>query len=436
MKNSLTGLLFVTSSLLFASCTKDAQVVVPAATANPSELLSYKTTIVPIIDGAIDAQWGNATVTNLSAVVPDPGANNLFAGYIGENYAGTVRSMYDPTNIYFLIEVKDASNNSNPTPWYFNPTTKLWAKEGNTKTFDASGVLTRDGFGADQLALLFNVDNSTPKFGTQTCYASCHIFSTYVDYSTGVGILKGYGSGANHYTNGINEKIDMWWAHPTKGFLFGQMDDNYQDYAGGTAVTGLVGNQGNGRKLDGQVITGKNTAFPGTPIYTPASIPTTVSNSLTVNITGTTTSTSVPLYVSIGANATAGYIKVADTASGVAKRVVAVDANGVLTLADGSTLDPNTGTDYQRVGAGLGSKVIPANVLMPLTAGRSDITMSAVHTGSSWVFEIKRALKTSDALKQDVDFSSLADQPFGLAYFNRSNYQHGIQTGLLLKFQK
>jgi hypothetical protein len=45
-------------------------------------------------------------------------------------------------------------------------------------------------------------------------------------------------------------------------------------------------------------------------------------------------------------------------------------------------------------------------------------------------------LKTTDALKQDVDFSSLEDQPFGVAIFNKSNYQHGIKPGLLLKFDK
>jgi hypothetical protein len=50
--------------------------------------------------------------------------------------------------------------------------------------------------------------------------------------------------------------------------------------------------------------------------------------------------------------------------------------------------------------------------------------------------EYKRALKTSDALKQDVDFSSLQDQPFGVAIWNRSNYQHGIQPNLVLKFQQ
>jgi hypothetical protein len=52
------------------------------------------------------------------------------------------------------------------------------------------------------------------------------------------------------------------------------------------------------------------------------------------------------------------------------------------------------------------------------------------------VLEYKRKLKTGDVLKQDIDFSSLEDQPFGMAIFNSSNYQHGIKPNLLLQFSK
>jgi hypothetical protein len=58
------------------------------------------------------------------------------------------------------------------------------------------------------------------------------------------------------------------------------------------------------------------------------------------------------------------------------------------------------------------------------------------YTGTGWVLEFKRKLKTGDVLKQDIDFTSLQDQPFGMAIFNSANYQHGIQPNLLLKFQK
>ena len=79
MKTSLKFFLFVSFALIFASCTKNAQVVAPAATANSNELLSYKTATAPAIDGTVDAIWSESKLVNLTAVVPDPG-NNLFSG--------------------------------------------------------------------------------------------------------------------------------------------------------------------------------------------------------------------------------------------------------------------------------------------------------------------------------------------------------------------
>jgi hypothetical protein len=50
--------------------------------------------------------------------------------------------------------------------------------------------------------------------------------------------------------------------------------------------------------------------------------------------------------------------------------------------------------------------------------------------------KIKRALNTGDTNKQDVNFSGLDDQAFGLAIFNQANNQHALKTNMLLKFQK
>ena len=121
-------------------------------------------------------------------------------------------------------------------------------------------------------------------------------------------------------------------------------------------------------------------------------------------------------------------------------RVVGVSSTGVLTFSDGSVLDPTTTTDYNRTGdpvhGGVGPKAIPGFVAAPLLGERADITSAAVYTGSGWIVEIQRKLKTNDALKQDVDFTSLQDQQFGMAIWNSSNYQHGIQPNLVLKFKK
>lgn len=431
----------LTSFILFVgywlSCTKNDQVLDQnTATVNSSELRSLKITTAPTIDGTIDPMWDNAEKLSITPIVPDPG-NGLFAGYSGQSYPVTLRSMYDDQYIYFLAEVTDNTKSLKGAPWYFNPTTKLWAKEPNAKTFDASGVLTRDGFGVDQLAMLWNIDNSTPKFASQTCYASCHLFTPYLDYSVTPAVMKANASG-NHYTNGAGEKIDMWWAHPSKGLAYGIMDDNYQDWAGGPSITNLVGGSGNGRHADDLVVSGASATWPYGPTYTADATQGSFNNTQNLKLDGTGATVAVPLWII--PNSTSDYIKVADTsAGGTAVKITAVSSTGVLTYATG-TLDPNTGTDYQRLGttatSGIGAKCIPSVIISPLLRGRADISLSAVYTGTGWVYEYKRLLKTADVLKQDVDFSSLQDQPFGLAFFNSSNYQHGIKPNLLLKFQK
>jgi hypothetical protein len=290
--------------------------------------------------------------------------------------------------------------------------------------------------------MLWNIDNSTPKFITQTCYASCHVFGPYTDYSGATPVVKSNANGGNHYTNGASEKIDMWWARLgfiSKDASLNQMDDNYQDWAGGPAVTSLVGGSGNGRHVDGIVVSGSNTKWPYTPTYTTSPVQGEVSNSQNLPLDGTGASVAVPIWVVPGATST-GFITISDTTSGKAKKVTAVSSSGVLTLSDGSTIDPNTNTDYQRPNDSptgpTAAKAIPSFIAVPLIGGRADITCSAVYTGTGWVIEYKRALKTGDTLKQDIDFSSLQDQPFGIAIWNKSNYQHGIQPNLVLKFQK
>jgi len=435
-------------------CTKRDQVLNVPQTNPGTDLISMKTTTPPTIDGVVDAEWSKATKLNITPTVPDPG-NNLFTGYIGQQYPATLRSMYDDQNIYFLLEYADATQSVNVAPWYFDPALNVtgktgWQKEPTSKTFDANGAITRDGWGEDKFAMLWNIDFSTPKFITQTCYASCHVFTPYYNYTTNTTVTNA-GQG-NHYTNGQSEKIDMWWGR--LGYISADAslhnaDDNYQDWAGGPAVTNLTGGNANGRHQDGQVVdTVKTYPFPYGPHYTSYSstIGSTsagqmpamgeVSNSQNLKLDGNGASVAVPIWVI--PNSSSNFILIADTAVR-AKRVVAVASTGVLTLSDGTKIDPTANSDYQRSSSPMGPtapKSIASFIGVPLTGGRADITCAAVYTGTGWVVEYKRALKTSDALKQDIDFSSLQDQQFGLAIWNKSNNQHGIQPNLLLKFQK
>jgi hypothetical protein len=433
----------LTSIVLFigyiVSCTKNDQVLEPTTPTNTNQLISVKTIAPPTIDGVIDAAWDNATKLNTTTQVPDPG-NGLFAGYIGTQYPISLRTMYDDSYIYFLAEYPDADKSVQVSPWYFNPTTKRWAQEPSARTFDVNGVLTREGWGEDKLAFLWNIDNSTAKFAAQTCYASCHIFTSYLDPTTTPASVKPNQSG-NHYTNGANEKIDMWWLKIGRDPIFNQMSDEYQDWAGGPAYSSLVGGSANGRHQDDQVVTGvASTTYPFGPTYS-ANVGGTSNNTQKLDITGTSPAinVSVPKYI-IPGKTDYYYILKSEVDDGTAKQVTAVDTNGVLTLKDGSKIDPNVGTDFQRIGdavyGGDGPKIIPSYISAPLTNGRADITCQAVYTGSGWVIEWKRLLKTPGTLKQDIDFTSLQDQPFGVAIFNKSNYQHGIKPNLLLKFQK
>jgi hypothetical protein len=445
-KSTLAILLLLTGSvLLLTQCTKNDQVLDTPVVLNGNELFSQYTTTAPTIDGTVDAAWAQATKLNITPTVPDPG-NGLFTGYIGQQYPATIRSMFDDQNIYFLVEYADATKNINVSPWYFDPAANVagktgWAKEPSAKTFDANGVLTREGWGEDKLAMLFNIDNSTPKFITQTCYGSCHVFTPYIDYSLATPTLVSNSASGNHYTNGPNEKIDMWWGRLgfiSKDASLNQMDDNYQDWAGGQAVSNLTGGNLNGRHVDGIGPDGtKSTTWPFRPNYTVSPTQGEVSNSQNLKLDGTGASVAVPIWVIPGSST--NMILIADTTSGTAKKVTAVSSTGVLTLSNGATIDPTTGTDYIRSSTATGAtapKAIASLIGVPLIGGRADITASAVYTGTGWIVEYKRKLKTTDTAAQDVDFSSLQDQPFGVAIWNSSNYQHGINPNLVLKFKK
>ncbi len=437
MKAYLIVVLLVSCTMLLMYCTKNDQVV-GVTTTNSNELVSYKTATAPAIDGNIDAVWSNATKLNVTPTVPYPG-NNLFFGYNGEQYPATLRSMYDDQYIYFLLEYGDNTKSVNVATWYFNPTTKLWAQEPTSRTFDVNGNMTRQGHGEDKFAMLWNIDFSTPNFITQTCYASCHVFTPYMDYSVSPAVEKSNAGSGNHYTTGASEKIDMWWAHLSRDVIFNQMDDNYQDWAGGPGVTSLVGGSGNGRHVDDLVVTGASATWPYAPTYSTAAPQGATNNRQNLKLDGTGASVTVPLWIIPNAS-NYYYILATDTvAGGKAVKITGVSSSGVLSY-NGGTIDPTVGTDYQQIGDVVngtdGPKCFPSYIASPLLGGRADITCSAVYTGSGWVAEYKRKLKTGDVLKQDIDFSSLADQQFGLAIWNQSNNQHGIQPNLLLHFQK
>jgi hypothetical protein len=311
-----------------------------------------------------------------------------------------MRSAYDDNNIYFLVEWADPTQSLRRNPWYFDPATKRWAQESGTYGFASSPY--RPPFYEDKISFLWNIGNSVAGWNTATCYKSCH---------TGLPAADG---SSRHYTNFPTEKIDMWhWKSVRGGVNAGfQIHDQYQDNT-----------YPNGRKAD-----------PGVDVYQ--------NNTQNLVITGSMPAITVAVPKYVIPNRTDNlWILNSEVTAGTAKLVTAVDANGVLTLSDASTIDPNVGTDYQRIGTygsgGLGNKAIAGLTLNDsYTGSQGDITCKTTYVnGTGWIMEIKRALKTTDAV-YDVDFSDLKDQYFGFAIFENSQIAHSIKPNLVLKFKK
>jgi hypothetical protein len=256
---------------------------------------------------------------------------------------------------------------------------------------------------------MFNIANSCPTFNTLSCYASCHANSSFGGGTTPEG-------GAMH-TNGPTEFLDCWRARMLQVVNANQANDVYLDWGGGTLNQNEIHNDPQSLASDG----GFN-------------------NKKTLTITGTTTKEAVPAWVIPDGTYPNGAILQSDTLSGGrAVQVIAVDTNGVLTLANSATIDPRTaasGTSYQQVGAGDGIKCIPGTIVAPYSGSRGDVTANAYWTGTGWRLLLKRALKTSDT-NYDVDFSSLDNQPFGIGVmFNGADNEHAITNGLTLRFSK
>jgi len=382
------------------SCTKTDQVLdTGVKPKNSSELLSIKVASPPTIDGAIDAQWENSPKLEFSTAVPEV-TGDVFRGYTGNIIPSvTLRSAYDTGNVYMLVEWADPTQSLKRGPWYFDPTTRKWAQESGTFGFTSTPY--RAPFYEDKIAFLWNINNSVSGWNSATCYKSCH---------TGLPAADG---SSRHFTNYPTERIDMWhWKSVRGGANAGhQVHDQYQDNT-----------YPNGRKSDA-----------GVDVYQ--------NNTQNLPVTGSSpvVTVAVPKYV-IPGKTDYNWIYNEEFTSGVAKQVVAVDTIGVLTLNDGTKIDPNGDTGYQRIGTfgsgGLGTKAIPGVTLnSAYTGSAGDISCKATYTGKGWVLEIKRALKTADALN-DVDFTSLDEQFFGFAIFENAQIAHSIKPNLVLRFQK
>jgi hypothetical protein len=379
-------------------CTKDNKVLDLPQINSSTDLVAVKATTAPSLDGIVDGMWANSPLLEFSTAVPEV-TGDVFRGYTGNVIPSVkMKAAYDDNNVYFLVQWADPTESLKRSPWFFDAVTKKWAQEKGTFDFSTTGSVLRLPFYEDKISFLWNINNSVSGWNSGTCYKSCHAGLPAIDGSS------------RHFTNYASEKIDMWHWKSVRGGVNGsfQFHDQYQDNT-----------YPNGRKGDA-----------GIDIYQ--------NNTQNLVVTGSSPAitVAVPKYI-IPARNNYGWIMNSEVTAGAAKQITAIDANGVLTLSDGTTIDPNEGTDFQRVGSGVGSKVIPGITLNDAYTGSAgDISCKALFTaGQGWTIEIKRALKTSDTV-YDIDFSSLQDQYFGFAVFENAQIAHSVKTNLVLQFRK
>lgn len=394
MKKTLFALSlgFILLSATITSCKDDT--TDPGPTTSTTELTSKKVTTAPSMDGIVEPSWdacdkltGNATVPNLA---------NDFKWFVGESYKFTMRSMYDASNLYILVEYDDPTKSVDRMSWYFDATAKLW-KQHNKKPTSAT-----DKFYEDKFSFLWPTTTTAAAWSSTTCYNTCH----------GVDKTKGFDTENKHFTNSANEVVDQWHFKLVRTGPGNQTDDQMQIYidpnnpltAGPNGDQKLEGGRGSDPKTTGGVADNKQTL-----------------NNGVANV-------SVPKYVIPGKT---GYfiINKSEIDGGTAKLITAVDANGVLTYA-GGTIDP---TDAGYV-ANTGAKRFPSIIFNgPMDGSRGEVITYANHIGTGWVIEIKRALKTTDLIN-DIQFDVTKDVMFGFAIFENSAVAHGITPNLKMKF--
>ncbi len=356
-----------------------------------TELKSLLVSTAPTVDGTIDASWANCQKLTGTGTVP---TLSDFTYYTGETYNFTMRSMHDATNIYFLAEWTDPTDSRNRESWYFDPATKLWEEQNK---FPTSAT---DKWYEDKFAMMWpTATTSMTNWNAQTCYSTCHAVTAGLGYTTTT----------KHYT-GAGEVNDLWhWKRVRTGnpFVY-QIDDQkcgtIANLSAPTATEMVDGGRGSDPKTAGGYVDNKQTL-----------------NNGVVNV-------SVPIFI-IPNSSNYYWITTADTLSGTAKRVTAVDVNGVLTYA-GGTIDPASG-GYE---INTGAKRFPSIYTKGAFVGsRGDIAAYSSHTSTGWVLEFKRALTTTD-LTNDVQFDITQEYMFGLGIFENAAIGHGIKTNLKLKF--
>ena len=420
MKTVKQTMLVVLGLLFFAlqGCTHADDYVEPTpdvATSSSNELLVTKFATAPVVDGNIDAVWANARPLLNSYNVPSAGIRtvplnpdgflnteplDLFESYMGESYKFSLKGGHDGTNLYLLLEVEDNNDSRDRESFWFDPATKTWKQEHKYANND------NDKFYEDKVGFMFPIKDATGAIAAGwnegTCTYTCHGGLTGTDPGT---------KATRHYMPATG-KADLWHWKRDRNALSNTVDDGYVD-----AVPNAGTAQANGRKSDAGKI-----QYDDKPVFTDP-------------VTGK----KGPKWIKPGMS---GYYWVTDAevAAYTAKVVTGVAVDGTLSFKDDAagtikTLDPNA--DLASYTQGKGSKRFPSIKINDGSGfvgydSRNDTKIKAVHTGTKWVIEITRKLKTEDTAN-DVWFEIGKEMKFGMAYFENSAIAHGTLNLLTMK---
>ncbi|PIX07076.1 MAG: hypothetical protein COZ76_05450 [Flavobacteriales bacterium CG_4_8_14_3_um_filter_35_10] len=428
MKTIKLSFLIILSSMMFIQCTSDPipgpagadgingvdgkdgkDGVSTGAATSTTELLANKVFLGPNVDGVIDASWADSQILVATTVVPDPG-NNVFRGYVGQSIDAQIRAQYDSEFIYFLAEWKDSEETNSRDTWYFDPTTNRWAQESNKPVFDGAGNIIRDAFYEDKFAMQWNISEVASAWDTQTCYATCHTNDTEAE---------GF---AHHYTSAAGLQTDMWHFKSIRlGKPVGQFDDKHIVFPDATHP--IAG--GKTRAGDAKVSGSHSNNVITLPLLDGANAGTNVK---------------VPKYYIPGRSDYYWILK-SEIDNGTAVAITGVHDNGMLELAGGGTIDPNTDLDFQRPAPlnandihSTAKKGMPSIFTAPIVGSRGDILCAQTYTGTGWILEYKRKLVTGNS--DDVAFDTTKNYPFGFAIFNNAAIAHAIKPFLSLKFKQ
>ncbi len=174
---------------------------VARATGQQPELVAVKVAAPPVLDGTVDAVWGQAR----EVAIPVSGGANL------PNGQTTVRlkALYSGDTIYFLMTWADATQSLRRAPFQKQPDGS-WRKlaDPNDKGGD------NNVYYEDKFAMIWNM--SVKDFAQSGCFTLCHAGEPG----------KPYG---NKYTSTPSELADIWHWKSVRTGSVGQIDDQYVD---------------------------------------------------------------------------------------------------------------------------------------------------------------------------------------------------------------